>query len=67
MAVIISMPKFDIQEYKYSQLNNEKEYFWDRQVCILFPQLNFCVLAKTIIFVVILLWLFAVLYIVLCT
>ena len=46
MAVIISMPKFDIKEYKYSQINDEEEYFWDKKVCSLFPQLNLCVLTK---------------------
>ncbi|KAG4098542.1 hypothetical protein H8356DRAFT_938863 [Neocallimastix lanati (nom. inval.)] len=67
MATIITMPKFDIQEYKYSQLGKDDEYFWDRKVCSLFPKLNLCVLAKSIIFIVILSWLFVVLYLVLCT
>jgi len=64
--MIITMPKFDIQEYKYQQLEkDEDEYFWDRKVCSFFPQLNLCVLTKSIIFIVILLWLFVVLYLVL--
>ncbi|KAL6625322.1 hypothetical protein U3516DRAFT_742487 [Neocallimastix sp. 'constans'] len=47
MATIITMPKFDFQEYKYSQLEKEEEmYFWDRKVCSFFPQLNFCILTK---------------------
>ncbi|KAG4101714.1 hypothetical protein H8356DRAFT_1653989 [Neocallimastix lanati (nom. inval.)] len=66
MATIITMPKFDFQEYKYSQLEKEEEmYFWDRKVCSFFPQLNFCILTKAIIFTVILSWLFVVLYLVL--
>jgi len=46
--MIITMPKFDIQEYKYQQLDKEEdEYFWDRKVCgNIFPQLNLCVLTK---------------------
>jgi len=61
MATIITMPKFDIQEYKYSQLGKDDEYFWDRKVCSLFPQLNLCVLAKVSFLII-----FFLIYVLIC-